>query len=113
MILELAAGVEGDTQEPRKLFFAFLPSSLNDIRRDGYRRSNYLTAECLVLRPTHSSSDAMGMHGQCVRLPPNMQFLEIAHAEGWRRQPQHGHRFIPTVISYLSLRRESIVPNLE
>jgi hypothetical protein len=45
VILQLTAGVERDTQEARKLFFAFLASTFDNICRDGNCGSNYLAAQ--------------------------------------------------------------------
>jgi hypothetical protein len=79
MILELAAGVERDTQEPREFLFTLLSATLDDICRNRKRGPNYLAPECHISRASHTHSDAMGIYRKCVRLLPDVKFLEVCH----------------------------------
>src|SRR5258706_16149740 len=50
----------------------------------------------------------MCMHGQCVCLPPNMQFLEIAHTERCRRKPEPRPSFHSDCRLFTFAQRESV-----
>jgi len=79
MILELAAGVERDAQEPRKFLFTLLSATFDDICRNRKRGPSYLASECHISRASHSHSDAMGIYRKRMRLLPHMKFLEVCH----------------------------------
>jgi hypothetical protein len=79
MILELAAGVERNAQEPRKFLFTLLSATLDNICGNRKRGPNYLAPECHISRATHSNSDAMGIYRKRVRLLPHVKLLEVCH----------------------------------
>ena len=83
MVLQLAARVESDPKEPRKLSFAFLPSPLDDVCGDRHRSPDDLTAKRDVVGATNSYRDPMGMQRESMRLLPNMKLFEIAHAPSY------------------------------
>lgn len=83
MVLQLASRVDRIVEKATKLFLALLASSFHDVGRNGHGCSKNLIAEGAILTAANLGGGAMNVQYESVGLPPDMEFLEICHAEGW------------------------------
>ena len=88
MVLQFRRGRRGYAHEPAKFPSASMPGSLDDVGRNRHRRPEHLTAQREVVPPPHPHHGAMHVESQRVTLPPNLEFLEIAHARRWRNSTE-------------------------
>ena len=84
VVLELAGGIDRDPQEPGEFLFAFLASTLNNVRRDRHRGSNDLAPERDIVGPANPHRNSVRVQRKRVRLLPNQQIPEVAHTKGCR-----------------------------
>lgn len=84
MIFELAQRAQCDTQEPRKTDFGSLFPAFDDVRRDGHRGANDLTAEGCEVSSPNARRSAMSVDRERMGLSPHLQLPVITHARTLR-----------------------------
>lgn len=62
--------------------------ALDDIGRDRKGGASQLTAKRYELSASYPQRRAMDIERECVRLPPNLEFLKITHAQQKRQQSE-------------------------